>query len=186
MLKEIKRTQANADLLYSEKEVEAALDTMAEQINVLLADRDPLLLCVMNGGIVVAGKLITRLNIPLTVDAINASRYQNQTSGGSIEWILKPGTPLKDRTVLIIDDVLDEGITLAAIYQYCLDQGATSVYSAVLVDKLLDHEKPITADFIGLKVDNRYLFGYGMDYKGYLRNASGIYACKEYDEETTL
>jgi len=75
---------------------------------------------------------------------------------------------------------------LAAIYQYCLDQGATSVYSAVLVDKLLDHEKPITADFIGLKVDNRYLFGYGMDYKGYLRNAPGIYACKEYDEETTL
>ena len=109
MLKEIKHIQATADLLYSEKEVEAALDKMAEQINVLLADRNPLLLCVMNGGIVVAGKLITRLKIPLTIDAINASRYQNQTSGGSIEWVLKPGMPLKDRTVLIIDDILDEG-----------------------------------------------------------------------------
>ena len=185
MLKEIKHIQATADLLYSEKEVEAALDKMAEQINVLLADRNPLLLCVMNGGIVVAGKLITRLNILLTIDAINASRYQNQTSGGTIEWALKPGTPLKDRTVLIIDDILDEGITLAAIYQYCLDQGATSVYSAVLVDKILGYEKPITADFIGLKVANRYLFGYGMDYKGYLRNAPGIYACKDYDKETT-
>ena len=142
MLKEIKYIHATADLLYSEKEVEAALDKMAEQINFLLADRDPLLLCVMNGGIVVAGKLIARLSIPLTIDAINASRYQNQTSGGSIEWILKPGEPLKDRTVLIIDDILDEGITLAAIYQYCLDQGALSVYSAVLVDKILDHENP--------------------------------------------
>jgi hypoxanthine phosphoribosyltransferase len=186
MLKEIKFVQTTADLLYSEEEVEAALDKMAEQINVLLADRDPLLLCVMNGGIVVAGKLISRLSIPLTIDAINASRYQNQTSGGSIEWILKPGESLKNRTVLVIDDVLDEGITLAAIYEYCLDQGALSVYSAVLVNKLLDHEKPITADFIGLDAPNRYLFGYGMDYKGYLRNASGIYACKEDDREATL
>ena len=186
MLKEIKYIQTTADLLYSEKEVEAALDKMAEQINVLLADRDPLLLCVMNGGIVVAGKLIARLRIPLTIDAINASRYQKQTSGGSIEWILKPGEPLEGRTVLIIDDILDEGITLAAIYQYCLDQGATSVYSAVLVNKILDHEKSITPDFIGLEVPNRYLFGYGMDYKGYLRNAPGIYACKEDDKETTL
>jgi hypoxanthine phosphoribosyltransferase len=186
MLKEIKRIQETAELLHCEEEVEAALDKMAEQINVLLADRYPVLLCVMNGGIVAAGKLITRLSIPLTIDAINASRYQNQTSGGSIEWILQPGTSLKDRTVLIIDDVLDEGITLAAIIEYCLDQGATSVYSAVLVNKILDHEKPVTADFIGLEVPNRYLFGYGMDYKGYLRNASGIYACNEYDKETSL
>ena len=124
MLKEIKHIQETADLLYSEKQVEAALDKMAEQINVLLADRNPLLLCVMNGGIVVAGKLLTRLSIPLTIDAINASRYQNQTSGGSIEWVLKPKTPLKDRTVLIVDDILDEGITLEAIYQYCKEQGA--------------------------------------------------------------
>jgi hypoxanthine phosphoribosyltransferase len=185
MLKEIKYIQANADLLYSEQEVEAALDKMAEQINVVLADRNPLLLCVMNGGIVVAGKLITRLTIPLTIDAINASRYQNQTAGGNIEWVLKPGTPLKDRTVLIIDDILDEGITLAAISHYCLEQGAASVYSAVLVDKILDHEKPVTADFIGLEVEDRYLFGYGMDYKGYLRNASGIYACTETNKETS-
>ena len=179
MLKEIKHVQATADLLYSEQEVEAAIDKMAQEINTLLADRNPLLLCVLNGGIVLAGKLLTRLKIPLTIDAINASRYQNQTSGGNIEWVLKPGTSLKDRTVLIIDDILDEGITLEAICQFCLEQGATSVYSAVLVDKILDHKKPITADFIGLEAEDRYLFGYGMDYKGYLRNAAGIYACKE-------
>jgi len=179
MLKEIKHVQATADLLFSEQEVETAIDKMAQEINILLADRNPLLLCVMNGGIVIAGKLLTRLKIPLTIDPINASRYLNQTSGANIQWVLKPGTPLKDRTVLIIDDILDEGISLEAIYQYCLEQGATSVYSAVLVDKILDHKKPITADFIGLEVEDRYLFGYGMDYKGYLRNAAGIYACQE-------
>ncbi len=179
MLKEITQVQATAELLHSEQEVEAALDKMAVQINYLLADRNPLVLCVMNGGIVAAGKLLTRLTMPLNIDAINASRYQNQTSGGTIEWVLKPRLPLQDRTVLIIDDVLDEGITLAAIHHYCLEQGATSVYSAVLIDKVLGHKKPITADFVGLEVPNRYLFGYGMDYKGYLRNAAGIYACKE-------
>jgi hypoxanthine phosphoribosyltransferase len=178
MLKEIRQVQANADLLFCEREVEAALDKMASQINDTLADSNPLVLCAMNGGVVTAGKLLTRLTIPLTIDAINASRYHNQTSGGHIKWILKPGTPLKDRTVLIIDDILDEGFTLQAICEYCLDQGAMSVFSAVLVDKLLDHDKPIKADFIGLQVENRYLFGYGMDYKGYLRNAAGIYACK--------
>ena len=144
-----------------------------------MAELNPLLLCVINGGIVIAGKLVTRLTFPLTIDSINASRYQNQTTGGNIEWILKPSTPLKDRTILIVDDILDEGITLATIHDYCLEQGATAVYSAVLLDKILGHNKPVAADFIGLNVENRYLFGYGMDYKGYLRNVPGIYACKE-------
>ena len=179
MLKEIKYIQETADLLFSEQEVEDALDKMAGQINGLLAELNPLVLCVMNGGIVVAGKLLTRLTFPLTLDAINASRYHNQTAGGRIEWVLKPSTPLKDRTILIIDDILDEGITLAAIRDYCLAQGATAIYIAVLMDKNLGHNKPVAADFIGLNVENRYLFGYGMDYKGYLRNAPGIYACKE-------
>lgn len=179
MLEEIKRVQATADLLHSEQEVEAAIDNMAQEINLALADRNPLVLCVLNGGIPTFGKLLTRLTMPLTIDSINASRYQNQTTGGSIEWLVKPETPLKGRTVLLVDDILDEGITLQAIYAYCREQGATTVYSAVLVDKILDHQKPITADFIGLKVENRYLFGYGMDYKGYLRNVPGIFACKE-------
>ena len=179
MLNEIKNIQETADLLYNEQQVEAALDKMAKQINELLADLNPLILCVINGGIVVAGKLITRLTIPLTLDAINATRYQNNTLGGNVEWLLKPKTPIKNRNLLIIDDILDEGLTLLAIKDYCLEQGAASVYSAVLLDKNLGRVKPVSADFIGLQVENRYLFGYGMDYKGYLRNAPGIYACKE-------
>ncbi len=179
MLKEIKLVEQTADLLYSEQQVEAAIDSMATQINRQLGKKNPVLLCVMNGGLVTTGKLLTRLNFSLTVDAINASRYGHSTAGGEIQWILKPATSLKQRTVLIIDDILDEGLTLAAIFQYCQEQGAATIYSAVLVDKKLGHPKPVTADFIGLEVENRYLFGYGMDYKGYLRNVAGIYACKE-------
>jgi hypoxanthine phosphoribosyltransferase len=180
MFNEIQQVIASADLLFSEAEVEVAIDNIAKTINLSLADCDPLLLCVMNGGIVLAGKLITKLNFPITMDAINASRYRNQTRGGEIDWIQKPRTELKNRTVLIVDDILDEGLTMLAIYDYCREQGASSIYSAVLLNKNLGHPKPIRADFVGLEVENRYVFGYGMDYKGYCRNAAGIYACKEH------
>lgn len=176
---EIERVRAEADLLYSEADVEKALDVMAGRINALLFDRAPIVLCALNGAIVAAGKLLTRLTMPVTVDAICASRYRNTTLGGEvIDWRLVPQAPLAGRTVLIVDDILDEGHTLLAMRDYCLAQGAASVYTAVLADKELDRSKPIVADFVGLKVENRYLFGYGMDYKGFLRNAPGIYACR--------
>ncbi len=179
MQTEIENVRATAELLYSQADIDTALDTMAMQINQLLAGRDPLVLCVMNGGLVTAGHLLTRLTLPLTIDAINASRYQNKTVGDEVEWLIQPRTSLKDRTILVIDDILDAGITLAAIYDYCLKEGASSVYTAVLLSKDLPHKKPITADFVGLTVPDRYVFGYGMDYKGYWRNANGIYACVE-------
>ncbi|GAW87336.1 hypoxanthine phosphoribosyltransferase [Bathymodiolus platifrons methanotrophic gill symbiont] len=177
MLNEIELIQKHARLLHTETEVEAALDLMAEDINSRLATTNPLILCVMNGGIVTTGKLMPRLNFPLTLDAINVSRYGEQTSGNELNWLQKPISSLKNRTILIIDDILDEGLTLEAIYQYCQEQGASQIYSAVLVEKQLNKSKPIQADFIGLSVADHYLYGYGMDYKGYLRNAAGIYAC---------
>ncbi|WP_428356892.1 hypoxanthine-guanine phosphoribosyltransferase [Methyloprofundus sp.] len=179
MLSEIKQVQKTARLLHSADEIESAIDKMAENISAQLAHVNPIILCVLNGGIVVTGKLMTRLNFPLTLDAINVSRYGDQTSGRELNWRQKPTTSLQDRAVLIVDDILDEGITLQAIYQYCQEQGASQIYSAVLVDKQLNKRKPIQADFVGLLVANHYLYGYGMDYKGYLRNAAGIYACAD-------
>jgi len=179
LLAEVRHVEETAEQLYQQQEVEAAIAKMAEKINLLLSDRNPILLTVLNGGIVTAGKLLTQLHFPLVVDAIHVSRYQNQTQGGAIEWLLKPGTPMQDRTILIVDDILDEGLTMEAIYQYCQAHGAASVYIAVLVDKLLEQNKPIQADFVGLQAENRYIFGYGLDYKGYLRNAPGIFICKE-------
>jgi len=179
MLNEIDHIQQQAICLYSEAEVESALDNMAQAISLKLRDTNPLVLCVINGGIIITGKLLPRLHFPLTLDSIHASRYRNTTSGTEIQWLFKPTTPLQGRTILIVDDILDEGHTLKAIVDYCLEQGATATYTAALLNKRLETGKPLNADFIGLDVDNHYLFGYGMDYKGYLRNAPGIYACKE-------
>lgn len=177
MLEEISQIISSADLLHGEIEVESAIARMALEISEVMRETNPVFLSVMNGGIVISGKLLTRLNFPLTIDSINASRYNNKTSGQEVQWIQEPVTNLKGRTLLIVDDILDHGLTLQAIIDYCKKQGANTIYTAVLVNKMLKQKKPVTADFVGLNVKDRYLFGYGMDYKGYLRNADGIYAC---------
>ena len=112
------------------------------------------------------------------MDSIKVGRYQGETQGSTLRWTLTPGLPLAGRTVLVIDDILDEGITLDAIIRYCQDAGARAVHSAVLVDKAIGREKTCQPDFVGLIAENRYLFGYGLDYKNHLRNWPGIYACK--------
>jgi hypoxanthine phosphoribosyltransferase len=127
----------------------------------------------------VAGKLLTRLHFPLQLEAIKVSRYHATTRGSHIQWRLMPATSIRERAVLIVDDILDEGITLAAVRDYCMAEDAESVHIAALVDKRIGREKPCRADFVGLETGDYYLFGYGMDYKDYLRNAAGIYACHE-------
>ncbi len=179
LIEEIQQVQEQAELLFSKQQIESALDQLASKIHAVLADQNPLVLCVMNGGLITAGQLLTRLQFPLNMDAVNATRYGMATTGSQLQWLLQPATPLSGRVVLIIDDILDQGLTLEAIINWCRTQNARSVYSAVLVNKLISQTKPVSADFIALTVPDRYVFGYGMDYKGYLRNLPGIYACKD-------
>jgi hypoxanthine phosphoribosyltransferase len=167
-----------AETLFSRTDVEEAIRRVAKQITERLADDNPVVLTVLNGGIVFCGGLLLELGFPLELDSLSVSRYHGQTRGGPlIEWRLKPSTPLNGRTVLLVDDVLDEGVTLAELKRFCLDEGAKQVLIAVLIEKKLGREKPCQADFVGLEADDRYLFGFGMDYRNYLRNAAGIFAC---------
>ncbi|MFP5505562.1 MAG: hypoxanthine-guanine phosphoribosyltransferase [Gammaproteobacteria bacterium] len=171
---------AEADELYSPTDVNAALDRMAEAIIAELGERDPIVICVMTGGLIPAGHLLTRLEFPLHIDYLHATRYRGATRGGELHWITRPSLPLAGRTVLVVDDILDEGLTLKAILEYLRGQGAAAVYSAVLVKKLHDRrDENVSADFIGLEVEDRYVFGCGMDYHGYHRNLPGIYAVRD-------
>lgn len=169
----------NAELLYSSDDVEKAITRMANEITEKLENSDPLVLPVMVGGVILAGKLVTQLNFPLQMDYIHATRYRSSTSGSTISWLKKPEKSLEDKTVLLVDDILDQGITLAAIIEYCYEAGAKEVLTAVLAEKKLEIDKPIKkADFTGLDIPDHYVFGYGMDYREYHRNAAGIYAVK--------
>lgn len=173
----INAVKTRARQLYSPKEVEQALNEMADAITAELEDCNPLLVCVMNGGLITAGDIAKRLDFPLQLDYLHATRYRNGTQGNNLQWTAYPSHDLKGRVVLVIDDILDEGITLEAIIAYCQGQGAAKVYSAVLVNKTPAQKlSSVRADFSGLEVGDEYVFGYGMDYRGYLRNAAGIFA----------
>lgn len=173
-----------ADCIHDFKTVNNALDKMATAITKKLKDENPLVLCVMIGALVPGGHLLTRLNFPLEIDYIHATRYRNEMRGGDLHWLVEPRQSLENRTVLLLDDIMDGGLTLTAIIDYCKQANAKAIYSAVIVNKIREREPGVNfePDFVGLDTEDRFLFGFGLDYKGYLRNAPGIYAvAKEHE-----
>jgi hypoxanthine phosphoribosyltransferase len=182
----LRQIRDEAIMLHGPEVVTAALDRMAGEITVALDGTLPIVICVLNGGIIPTWHLLTRLAFPLETDYLHATRYRGKTTGGrEIAWLCKPHLSLQGRTVLLVDDILDEGHTLKAISEYCRDSGASRVYTAVLVEK--HHDRRVAgmiADFIGLAVEDRYVFGCGMDYKGYLRNLHGIFTLGEWHART--
>ncbi|HZX33121.1 MAG TPA: hypoxanthine-guanine phosphoribosyltransferase [Rhodocyclaceae bacterium] len=178
-VKDARDILATAELIYSKETVQAALDKVAGEIKEALSEKNPLVLCVMTGGVIFAGQLLPRLEFPLDFDYLHVTRYGMETQGGKLSWRSAPWTPVKGRTVLVVDDILDEGVTLAAVSDSLKRLGAAEVLSAVFADKLNGKDKPIKADFTALTVPDRYVFGFGMDVRGAWRNLPAIYALPE-------
>jgi hypoxanthine phosphoribosyltransferase len=174
----IKAVLEAAECLYTMADIEKELDRMGTEITQKLHDKNPLVIAVMIGALVPTAYLLTRLNFPLELDYIHATRYQGTTRGGDLHWLVEPRHDLNGRTVLVVDDIMDGGLTLSAIIDYCKQNGAKDVYSAVMVNKIRKREPgaEYEPDFIGLTTDDRYLIGFGLDYEEYLRNVPGIYA----------
>jgi hypoxanthine phosphoribosyltransferase len=177
--REALRLLEEADVLFQPEQVREAVERMAREIEARLEDEFPVVLSVMGGAAVFTGQLLPQLRFPLEFGAIEVTRYNNDIQGREITWRLPPRDNVRDRTVLVLDDILDEGITLAAIRQTLLEMGARNVLSAVFADKDIGRDKPVRADFVGVIVPNRYVFGFGMDAYGLWRNLPAIYALKE-------
>ena len=170
-------TRDNADLLITETDINNAIDRVAENIKTKIGNEVPILLCVMKGGLIFTAELMKRIQSPLEVDYVHVDRYRNQTQGSSIHWHRKPDINLKGRLVLLIDDIFDEGYTMQELISYCKKKGASKVLSAVLLKKVLAKKYlDIEPNFVGLSTTDRYVFGWGMDYKGYWRNLANVYA----------
>ena len=169
----------DAELIRTADEVQDAVRRVALSINATLADQHPLVLSVMGGAVVFTGQLLPMLDFPLDFDYLHVSRYGNETQGGELYWKVAPRENVRGKVVLVLDDILDEGETLHAIKQRVMELGATGFYSAVFADKENGKEKPIRADFVGMELPNRFVFGYGMDIHGAWRNLPAIYALKE-------
>ena len=170
----------SADCLHDAAAIETALDRLAAAVTRDLGAANPLVLCPMTGAAMLAAGLLLRLEFPLEFDYLQVGRYRETLAGGELRWRIEPEKTLRDRSVLVVDDILDRGVTLAAVREYCHAAGAEAVRTLVLVDKECAREADIAAaDYTGLRVPDRYVFGYGMDWHGYLRNLNGIYAVAE-------
>lgn len=170
------RILESAELIHSAAAVDAAIERVAAEIAARLKDQYPLVLSVMGGAVVFTGRILPLLNFPLDFDYIHASRYGAATSGGTVDWKVEPTAGVTGRVVLVLDDILDVGDTMLAIRERVLGLGARAFYSAVLTDKRKASAKPIRADFVGLPLPDRYVFGCGMDTHGIWRNLPAIYA----------
>lgn len=171
---------ANAELVYSAEAVQDAVDKVAQELNQRFDHEGgapfPLVLGVMGGAVVFSGQLLTRLNFPLEFDYIHVTRYGSKDKGGTIEWKVEPRADVRGRTLIVLDDILDEGETLAHVKERLLEMGAAEVVLAVFADKDIGKAKPVAPDHIGLVLPNKFVVGYGMDAYGYLRNLPGIWA----------
>ena len=174
---------ANSDVIHDRATLEAAIVRMAGEIQRDLAGGVPVYLTVMHGGLPFAGQLaleLGALGLDLEFDYLHATRYRGATSGGDLVWKHRPATPLQGRLVLLVDDIVDEGHTLAAIRDWCREQGAAEVRIAALAVK--DHDRCVPglcADYVGVEVPDRYVYGYGMDYHEQGRGLPAIYALRD-------
>jgi hypoxanthine phosphoribosyltransferase len=175
-----------AELIHGREAVEAAIDGMAARIAADYAGVRPVFLTVMHGALPFAAQLalgIGARGLDIEMDYLHATRYRGATSGGELLWKRRPETPLRGRHVLLVDDIVDEGHTLDAVRAWCLGQGARDVRIAAMVVKRHDRcVAGLCADYAGLDVPDRYVFGYGMDYHEQGRNLPAIYALAEADE----
>ncbi len=166
-----------ADLIHDQVALSSAITRMGAQIGQALNGTSAVFLTIMQGGLVFAGQLATTIDADLEFDYVHATRFRGTTEGGELKWLRRPDTSLRGRNVLLVDDILDEGHTLQAIRQWCVDEGASSVLLAVLCEKRHGRTVPgLSADFVGVEVPDRYVFGFGMDFNEQGRNLPAIYA----------
>ena len=171
---------SRSSILADTQQVEEAVDRMAVAINEHYGDREIILLIVMTGAVMPAAWLAAKLKMPLQMDFVHATRYAGQTHGGEIEFRVPPRLNLEGHDVLIVDDIYDIGLTLQMIEKYCTSRGTSSVNSAVLVRKI--HDRETTAglpEFIGMEVEDKYVFGCGMDVYEYWRQLDEIRALED-------
>jgi hypoxanthine phosphoribosyltransferase len=161
----------------SREQVQAALARLAAAISAHYGERSIVLLVVLTGAMMPAVWLASRLRMPVLLDFIHATRYDGGTTGGEIHFRVTPRLNLSGQDVLVVEDIFDVGVTLRTIVQYCREQGARSVRSAVLVRKVHDRETTgELPDFIGMEVADHYIFGCGMDAYEHWRHLDEIRA----------
>ena len=173
----IKEVHESSDLLVTESELTTIFDNLSAALQRDLYDENPIFVCCMNGGMLATSEIVKRLTMPLQIDYVHATRYR-KNEGGILDWIKYNNINFKGRTVVLVDDILDGGVTLSEVKNFYEKNGAAKVLTAVMLNKLTSREEGglPAADYVGYNIEDRYLYGFGLDYHGYLRNIPAIHA----------
>jgi len=179
-LEDLQKIKASSDLIFSASQIKTAVENMGLELEARIRNKNAILICVMNGGVTLTADLSRSMDCDVRFDYLQVARYRDKTVGGSLHWLKEPKLSLQNQTVVLIDDIYDEGYTMEELVSYCEKHEANEVITSVLLYKQKSSpqvgSKP---DIYGLEVMDRYVYGYGMDYKGYLRNLPAIYAIGE-------
>lgn len=168
---------SNFELLFSAEELEQAIDRVAVRLNVELRNTKPVFICVMKGGLPFTWDLMRRINLDIEMDFIRVRRY-TERKGGKLVVERDVGIDLTGKTVVLIDDILDRGVTINHLLRK-YRVVAETVYTCVLVDKKTKRDCPIEADFVAVTCPDVFIVGRGMDYEGKYRQLPAIYTWKE-------
>ncbi len=167
---------AGADIVHRHEDLLRTIEAMGARIDAALDGDEAVFITVMNGALIFAGHLALAIRSPLRFDYAHATRYHDN-SAGHLKWLRRPVSDLRGRKVLLVDDILDEGHTLAAIRDECLRAGAEKVWLAALCVKHHGRRHAgIEADFAGVAVPDKFVFGFGMDWDDEGRNLPHVYA----------
>lgn len=175
MASPIRHDPSRAQRLYDRVAIDTLIARQAALMNAQYAGQRVLVLAVMTGALIYAGQLLPRLDFELELDYVHATRYDGARSGGALNWLVKPRQAIAGRTVLLLDDILDEGVTLAAIRSWLEAEAAAEVAISVLVHKEKPVPQPCAPAFPALMVPDEYVYGFGLDADGLWRNADGIF-----------
>lgn len=158
-----------------ESEIQAAVSKVAETINRDIADTNPLFICVLNGSFMFAGDLMKTINFPCEITFVKLSSYDGIYTTGSVKEVIGLNESVVDRNVVVVEDIVDTGITMERILESLKVKGAKSIKVATFLQKPDALQRDITVDYVAMKIPNDFIVGYGLDYDGYGRNLKDIY-----------
>jgi hypoxanthine phosphoribosyltransferase len=152
-----------------------------DQVSEKILKKEIVVLCVMNGGMIFCAHLLPLLNFPLQFDVLQVSRYGDKDVGSVLRWIKVPTVELLNKHILIVDDLIDEGVSLTEVFNYCDSKSPASIKVAVLLSKETTRRvvETIIPNYIGLSIPDKFIFGFGIDYKNYHRNLLDIYTVED-------
>jgi hypoxanthine phosphoribosyltransferase len=163
------------ELFISEEQIQTEVSRIADQMNRELADKDPIFMGILNGAFMFASDLYKQLTFPCQITFLKLASYSGTQSTGSVKQLIGINLDLKDRTVVVLEDIVDTGITLETIIRQLSGYEPAEIRVATFLHKPEATVREVQLDYVGMKIPNDFILGYGLDYNGYGRNFRQIY-----------